>query len=91
MAYSRFWDSDIYIYSHVDGHIECCACWLNEGIEDTLFGLSEKITNDVDLIGHIRQHRRLGHNIPEGLEEEILSDPDRYSKYEGGNEMDKGL
>ncbi len=102
MAYARFFDSDIYIYPHVDGYIECCACWLNEGLEDTLFGLSEKITNDVDLIGHIRQHRQLGHDIPEGLEEEILSDPDRYTKSGGETEkpkkkpticfpMDKGL
>ena len=30
MAYSRFWDSDIYIYPHVEGHICCAACWLSE-------------------------------------------------------------
>ena len=79
MAYSRFWDSDIYIYPHVEGYIECCACWLNDKLEDySLFGLSEKITNDQQLIEHIGQHRLMGHNIPEDLEEEILSDPDRY-------------
>jgi hypothetical protein len=78
MAYSRFFDSDIYIYPHVGGYIECCACWLNERLDTGLFGLSEKITNDEQLIEHIRQHRQLGHNIPDDLEEEILSDPDRY-------------
>jgi hypothetical protein len=79
MAYSRFFDSDIYIYAHVGGYIECCACWLNENLDEySLFGLSEKITNDDQLIEHIRQHRQLGHNIPDHLEAEILSDPDRY-------------
>ncbi len=78
MAYSRFFESDIYIYPHVEGYIECCACWLNEKLEDTLFGLSSKITDDSQLIKHISDHRLAGHNVPDGLEEEILSDPDRY-------------
>ena len=78
MAYSRFFDSDIYIYSHVEGYIECCACWLNESLVGSTFGLSEKITDDNHLIEHIGQHRQLGHNIPDGLEDIILADPDRY-------------
>jgi hypothetical protein len=31
---------------------------------------------------HIVQHKISGHNIPDGLEAEILSDPERYGKYE---------
>lgn len=81
MAYSRFFDSDIYIYPHVDGYIECCGCWLNERLEDTLFGLSEKITNDEQLEEHLDQHLLAGHNIPEDLLQDILEDPDRYSTY----------
>jgi len=80
MAYSRFFDSDIYIYSHVNGYIECCACWLNEKLETGLFGLSEKIDNDQTLENHINEHILAGHNIPEGLLEEILSDNDRYGR-----------
>lgn len=81
MAYSRFFDSDIYIYPHVDGYIECCGCWLNERLEDTPFGLSEKITNDEQLEEHLDQHLLAGHNIPEDLLQDILEDPDRYSTY----------
>lgn len=81
MAYSRFFDSDIYIYPHVDGYIECCGCWLNERLEDTLFGLNEKITNDEQLEEHLDQHLLAGHNIPENLLQDILEDPDRYSTY----------
>lgn len=83
MAYSRFWDSDIYIYSHVEGYIECCACWLNDKLEEySLFGLSEKITNDEQLEEHIDRHILAGHNVPIGLLQEILNDNDRYGKLE---------
>lgn len=78
MAYSRFWDSDIYIYPHVDGYIECCACWLNESLETGLFGLSEKIADDSHLEAHIDEHLLAGHNVPDDLLKEILDDPDRY-------------
>lgn len=78
MAYSRFFDSDIYIYSHVGGYIECCACWLNEKLHGSLFGLSEKITNDDQLREHLDQHAQAGHEMPEGLLDEILRDPERY-------------
>lgn len=83
MAYSRFWDSDIYIYSHIEGYIECCACWLNERLEEySLFGLSEKITNDEQLEEHLDRHILAGHKVPIGLLQEILLDDDRYGKLE---------
>lgn len=83
MAYSRFFDSDIYIYSHIEGYIECCACWLNERLEEqSLFGLSEKITNDEQLEEHLDRHILAGHNMPENLLQEILADDDRYGRLE---------
>lgn len=81
MAYSRFTDSDIYIYPHVGGWIECSACWLNERSDEySLFSMSEEINDDEHLITHIREHIKAGHDIPEGLLEEILADNDRYGK-----------
>jgi hypothetical protein len=81
MAYSRFTDSDIYIYSHVGGWIECAACWLNEGSDEySLFSMSEEIKDDGHLIAHIREHIKAGHDMPEGLLEEILADDKRYGK-----------
>ena len=80
MAYSRFWDSDIYIYPHVAGHIECAACiLLQEKNPHHVFISSEHIYNDEQLLAHISEHRLQGHEIPDDLEQEILSDPDRYS------------
>jgi hypothetical protein len=42
--------------------------------------MSEHILDDETLLMHILRHRIAGHNVPEGLEAEILSDPDRYGK-----------
>ena len=82
MAYSRFYDSDIYIYPSVEGHIECAGCFLNiSPDEDTIFK-SEHIHDDETLLMHIVRHRISGHNIPEDLEDEIMSDPERYGKLE---------
>ena len=79
MAYSRFYDSDIYIYPHVSGHIECAACiLLQEKNPHHLFLSSLSIYNDEDLLAHIAEHRLQGHEIPDDLEQEILSDLNRY-------------
>ena len=78
MAYSRFYDSDIYIYPHVAGHIECAGCFLNIPTDEYNLFKSEHILDDETLLMHILQHRISGHNIPEGLEAEILRDPERY-------------
>ena len=78
MAYSRFYDSDIYIYPSVEGHIECAGCFLNiSPNEDTIF-YSTKIYDDETLLMHILQHRISGHNMPDNLAQDILADPDRY-------------
>lgn len=81
MAYTRFFDSDLYIYPHVEGHIECCACWLNESKDEySLFLANVKITNDDDLKEHLDRHAKAGHNMPDGLLQEILQDDDRYGR-----------
>ena len=83
MAYSRFSNSDIYIYPHIDGYIECCACWLNENKEEySLFLANVKIDNDLDLARHLKAHANQGHDMPEGLLQEILADDERYGKLE---------
>lgn len=82
MAYSRFTNSDIYIYPSVGGWIECAACFLNEPTDEySLFSCSKKITNDDQLRDHLEEHARAGHNMPEDLLQDILADPDRYGKY----------
>jgi hypothetical protein len=86
MAYSRFTNSDIYIYSSVEGHIECAGCFLNIPKDEHTIFQSTKIYDDETLLMHIVQHRISGHNIPEGLEAEILRDPERYGIYDQSNQ-----
>jgi hypothetical protein len=79
MAYSRFTNSDIYIYPHIDGYIECCACWLNEGQDEySLFLGNVQIYDDIHLARHLKEHAKLGHEMPKNLLQEILQDDDRY-------------
>ena len=79
MAYSRFTNSDIYIYPSIEGHIECAACILNEPQDEySLFSMSEKIYDDGHLIVHIREHIKAGHDIPVRLLADILLDTERY-------------
>jgi hypothetical protein len=80
MAYSRFYDSDIYIYPSVGGWIECAGCFLNIPTDEYTLFKSERILDDETLLMHIVRHRISGHNIPDNLEADILSDPDRYGK-----------
>ena len=82
MAYSRFTNSDIYIYPSVGGWIECAACFLNEPQDEySLVSASLSIYNDDQLADHLEQHARADHNMPENLLQEILADPDRYGEY----------
>ena len=87
MAYTRFSDSDIYIYPHIDGYIECCACWLNESDDEySLFLANVKIDNDLDLARHLKAHANQRHDMPENLLQEILADPDRYGEMRRGSQ-----
>jgi len=78
MAYSRFYDSDIYIYPSVEGHIECAGCFLNISPDEHTIFQSTKIYDDETLLMHIVQHAISGHNMPDNLAQDILADPDRY-------------
>ncbi len=79
MAYARFIDSDIYIYPHTRGYIECCACYLNEPQDEySLFSASVSIYNDDELREHLDQHAKAGHDMPIDLLQDILQDDDRY-------------
>ena len=69
--------------------LECAACWLNEDkLEYSLYIASVKITNDEQLRDHLELHAKAGHNMPEGLLDEILRDPDRYGNSPGYGKLE---
>lgn len=68
MSFERFSSSDVYIFEHVGGFIQCCGCWLDGGN----FGLSVEENEDswfVDLktpreaLAHLDRHEEAGHDI----------------------------
>lgn len=66
MSYARFgWDgSDVYIYEHVGGFIECCGCSITEpdGHED--FGFFHAQTAR-EILTHIDKHIAQGDHVPD--------------------------
>lgn len=80
MAYSRFIDSDIYIYASTLGYITCSGCSLSE-LDGRYTLKSINLYTDKDILEHIARHRAKGDLIPEGLEDEILSDKDRFTPW----------
>ena len=61
-------DSDVYMYHHVAGWLECCGCSLEE---DGFF----MTTSRVEMIAHMADHREHGDKVPDRvfvrLQEEI--------------------
>lgn len=50
-------DSDLYIFEHVNGHIECCGCCLEDKNVQT--------TSIDEMVGHVEKHLEAGHLVPE--------------------------
>lgn len=65
MAYSRFSYADVYVFMDVHGTLECCGCSLGD---EWNFGSTEA------MIDHIAEHRAAGHDVPDGLEDELRAD-----------------
>lgn len=59
MSYARFGPkSDVYVYAHWRGHVECCGCLLG----------GEWDFHDADAIAdHLREHVAVGHKVNPAL------------------------
>lgn len=77
MSFERFSSSDIYMFEHVGGFIQCCGCWfsgdwVNESVEFPEFKTPR------EALAHLDVHENAGHDIG-GARERILKeypDPD---------------
>jgi hypothetical protein len=59
MSYCRFGpDSDVYVYSNLDGKVECCWCALSETRETV------PLTRE-EMLAHLWDHEQAGHKVPD--------------------------
>lgn len=57
-------DSDVYVYSHYAGFIECCGCSLTEADEWEDVGFF-KAESAFEALKHLEQHVSMGDRVPE--------------------------
>lgn len=62
MSFERFSSSDIYMYEHVGGFIECCGCSLAEVDEGEIFGFA-KLATPRGALAHLDAHEGAGDDI----------------------------
>lgn len=65
MSYVRFGSdgSDVYVFDHVAGHIECCYCSLLPR-DNGERGFFECNTSE-EMIAHLNEHIQAGHCVPD--------------------------
>lgn len=74
MSYARFSaQSDVYIYHHYMGFIECCACPITEPQVGEDFGFA-KLNTAREAIEHLDLHRAAGWKVQNSTYEKIRSE-----------------
>jgi hypothetical protein len=69
MSYCRFLEADVYVFMHVSGHLECCACFMSEDAWDSFEAHSTQ-----EMIDHLNKHKAAGHDVPERVFKELWDD-----------------
>lgn len=63
MSFERFLSSDVYIYEHVGGFIECCGCSLVDPADDVeMFGFAQ-LKTPREALAHLDEHEAAGDDI----------------------------
>ena len=62
MSFERFGSSDIYIFEHAGGFIQCCGCLISEPEEGELFALTE-LKTPREALEHLDAHEAAGFDI----------------------------
>jgi hypothetical protein len=60
MSFERFSSSDIYMFEHVSGFIQCCGCWLDGDYEGNW---SVELRTPREALAHLDRHEAAGHDI----------------------------
>lgn len=59
MSFERFSTSDIYMFEHVGGFIECCGCWLSDWDTEPF----PQFATPREALDHLDRHELVGHDI----------------------------
>lgn len=62
MSFERFSSSDVYIFEHVDGFIECCGCSLAKVGDSGVFGFTN-LKTPREALAHLDDHEAAGDDI----------------------------
>lgn len=62
VSFSRFSNSDVYIFEHANGFIECCGCILTEPTPDEIVGFA-KLATPREAIKHLEEHQAYGDDV----------------------------
>lgn len=60
MSFERFLSSDVYVFEHAGGGIECCACNLNNVEDEDSWYFN--VSTPRKMIKHLREHEAAGHD-----------------------------
>ena len=76
MSYARWGtDSDIYLFAHAGGFVQCCGCFLLIGWE------SKDLHSSEEVVAHMQEHVDNGHLVPADLLDPTLYDPTDFEPY----------
>lgn len=59
MSFERFSSSDVYIYEHVGGFIECCGCLFSDWDTEPF----PQLKTPREALAHLDRHEEVGHDI----------------------------
>lgn len=59
MSFERFGSSDIYIYEHVGGFIECCGCLFSDWDSEPF----PQLKTPREALAHLDKHEEAGHDV----------------------------
>jgi hypothetical protein len=78
MSYARFgWNgSDVYIFLHVGGFIQCCGCQFgNDG-----YGSYDAYSTQ-EMVDHLKKHEADGDHVPQDVYEGLWEDHDENTYF----------
>ena len=74
MSYCRLGpESDVYMFNHVDGGIECCIC----AFQPYPGPGSIRFSTPQEALEHLMKHREAGHKVPQSVIDAIGEEAER--------------